>query len=48
MAFSLKPVVEVQITEKHPSGAKAHFLLSIVCGTAEAVPFQNTTFTAGC
>jgi hypothetical protein len=42
-----QPVVEVQIAEKHPSGAKALCLLSIVCGTTEVVPFQKPTFTTG-
>jgi len=42
-----QPVVEVQIAEKHPSGAKAHRLLSIVCGTTKVVPFQKTEFHHG-
>ena len=43
-----RPVVKVQIAEKHPSGAKAHRLLSTICGTTKVVRFQNLTFTTGC
>jgi hypothetical protein len=39
-----RPVVKVPIAEEHPSGAKAHRLLSAICGTTEVVPFQNLTF----
>jgi hypothetical protein len=34
--------------EKHPSGAKARVDFTASFGTAEAVPFQNTTLTTGC
>jgi hypothetical protein len=33
---------------KTSSGAKAHRLLSTVCGTTKVVLFQSLTFTAGC
>ena len=38
---SQQHVVEAQIAEKHPSGAKAHHFLSSISGTTEVVPFQN-------
>jgi hypothetical protein len=41
-------MVKVQIPQKHSSGAKARRLFSAICGTAEAMPFQNLTFTTGC
>jgi hypothetical protein len=47
-ALPWQPVMKVQIAEKHPSGAKAHRLLSSICGTTKVVPFQNLTFTTGC
>jgi hypothetical protein len=40
-------VVKVENAENHPSAAKARLFLSIIYGTAEAVPFQNLTFTTG-
>jgi hypothetical protein len=41
--------VKVQIPQNHPSEAKARRLFSTICGTteAEAVPFENVTFTTG-
>ena len=44
---SEQPVVRVQTAEDHPSGAKAHRFQSSIHGTAEAVPFQNSTFATG-
>jgi hypothetical protein len=41
-------VVRVQITQRLPSGAKAHPLFSASCGTTKVVPFQIPTFTTGC
>jgi hypothetical protein len=41
-------MVKVEDAENHPSGAKARLFLSTIYGTAEAVPFQNLTFTTGC
>jgi hypothetical protein len=41
-------VVQVKNVENLPSGAKARRYISTVYGTAEAVPFQNPTFTTGC
>jgi hypothetical protein len=37
--------VKVENAEDLPSGAKARRFLSAIYGTAEAVPFQNMTFT---
>jgi hypothetical protein len=42
-----QPVVKVENGENRPSGAKARRFLSVIYGTAEAVPFQNLTFTTG-
>jgi hypothetical protein len=39
------PVAKAECIEDHPSGAKAHRCLSIIYGTAEAMPFQNSTFS---
>jgi hypothetical protein len=33
------------VIEKHPSGAKAAFIFSAICGTAKAVPFQSFAFS---
>jgi hypothetical protein len=38
-----QPVVKVEISEMHPSGAKARRALSAICGTTKVVPFQNMT-----
>jgi hypothetical protein len=38
---SQQPVVKVEKGKNHPPGAKARLFLSAICGTAEAVPFQN-------
>jgi hypothetical protein len=38
-----QPVVKVENSENHPSGAKAHSSLLSSCGTTKVVPFQNTT-----
>jgi len=40
-----QPEEIVENTENHPSRAEAHPSQSIIYGTAEAVPFQNPTFT---
>ncbi len=40
------PVVKVDIAEIHASGAKAPTHVAGIFGTAEAVPFQNSTFDA--
>jgi poly(A) polymerase len=37
-----------KIPENLPSGAEAHHSLSASCGTTKVVPFQNTSFSAGC
>jgi hypothetical protein len=39
-----QPVVKVQLAEKHPSGAKAHRLLSSICGTNEVAPCYKANF----
>jgi hypothetical protein len=41
-------MVSEELPKEHPSGAKAHRFLSNFYGTAEAVPFQNPTFTIDC
>jgi hypothetical protein len=43
-----QPVVKVEGTENRPPGAKAHRFLLAIDGTAEAVPFQSSAFTADC
>ncbi|MGD0789760.1 MAG: hypothetical protein ABR898_17435 [Terracidiphilus sp.] len=44
---STLPLVKVKAAGKHPSEAEANRFLSSIYGTAEAVPFQNQTFTIG-
>jgi hypothetical protein len=40
-------VAKAYIGEKHLSMAETLRFFSSICGTAEAVPFQNHTFTTG-
>ena len=41
-------MVKVETAENLSSGAKAQRFLSAFYGTAEAVPFQNPTYTTDC
>jgi hypothetical protein len=40
-----EPLNKCQVQENHPSGAKARVDYADFSGTAEAVPFQNKTYS---